>query len=296
MKKSILLISLLISFSFLSVGQVELAPFVSVSATGSMEEVVSKVENSIKDAQFTIVGKYNVANNSNLQVICFTNDDLKKTCSLFSDRGALASVLKIGVRKHDNKIEVSLINPEYMFNAYFGKDYSKQGLALKKIDKKAKNILVNAFGPIKEFGGKLEKENLREYHYKVMMPYFQDATVLEEYDSFEKGLEYIRKKIAASGKDLVPVYEVVIPGKKMAVFGIGLHNAELGEGSFLPIIGERHIAAMPYEIILQDKEVSMLPGKYRFALYWPELTMGEFMKIMSTPGDVEEALEGLVER
>lgn len=296
MKKSILLISLLISFSFLSVGQVELAPFVSVSATGSMEEVVSKVENSIKDAQFTIVGKYNVANNSNLQVICFTNDDLKKTCSLFSDRGALASVLKIGVRKHENKIEVSLINPEYMFNAYFGKNYTKQGLALKKIDKKAKNILVNAFGPIKEFGGKLEKENLREYHYKVMMPYFQDATVLEEYDSFEKGLEYIRKKIAASGKDLVPVYEIVIPGKKMAVFGIGLHNAELGEGSFLPIIGERHIAAMPYEIILQDKEVSMLPGKYRFALYWPELTMGEFMKIMSTPGDVEEALEGLVER
>lgn len=296
MKRTVLLMSLLISFSFVSVGQAELAPFVSVNANGNMDEVITKVETSIEEANFNIIGKYEVAGNSDLQVICFTNDDLKKTCSLFSDRGALASILKIGIRKHENKIEVSLINPEYMFNAYFGKNYTKQGLALKKIDKKAKNILVNAFGSIKEFGGKLEKDELREYHYKVMMPYFQDAIVLEEYDSFEKGLEYIRKKIAASGKDLVTVYEVVIPGKKMAVFGIGLHHAEIGEGHFLPIIGERQIAAMPYEIILQDKEVSMLPGKYRFALYWPELTMGEFMKIMSTPGDVEEALEGLVKK
>lgn len=36
---------------------------------------------------------------------------------------------------------------------------------------------------------------------------------------------------------------------------------------------------MPYEIILQGKEVGMLHGKYRFALYWTELTMGTFMKI-----------------
>ncbi len=64
---------------------------------------------------------------------------------------------------------------------------------------------------------------------------------------------------------------------------------------FLPIIGEDHIAAMPYEIILQGKELTMLHGKYRFALLWPELEMGTFMKIMSTPGDVEDMLEGLSE-
>ena len=37
----------------------------------------------------------------------------------------------------------------------------------------------------------------------------------------------------------------------------------------------------------------MLHGKYRIALNWPELTMGTFMKIMSTPGDIEDTLEGL---
>jgi hypothetical protein len=70
-------------------------------------------------------------------------------------------------------------------------------------------------------------------------------------------------------------------------------DSEDGEKHFLPIIGEDHIAAMPYDIILQGNEVSMLHGKYRFALYWPELTMGTFMKIMSTPGDVEDFMQAL---
>jgi hypothetical protein len=60
------------------------------------------------------------------------------------------------------------------------------------------------------------------------------------------------------------------------------------EAKFLPIIGEKHIAAMPYEIILEDKEATMLHGRFRYALYCPELKMGTFTKIMSTPGNVED--------
>ena len=41
--------------------------------------------------------------------------------------------------------------------------------------------------------------------------------------------------------------------------------------------------------------ISMLHGRYRFALHWPELTMGTFTKIMSSPGDVEDAMKTLVE-
>ena len=52
---------------------------------------------------------------------------------------------------------------------------------------------------------------------------------------------------------------------------------------------------MPYEIILQGNKATMLHGRYRLALHWPELTMGTFMKIMSTPGDTEDTLEALCE-
>lgn len=82
----------------------------------------------------------------------------------------------------------------------------------------------------------------------------------------------------------------------IAVFGIGLLDSKTGESNFLPIIGEDNIAAMPYKIILQGDEATSLAGKYRFAFYWPELSMGEFMKIMSTPGDVENSLDVLTEK
>jgi hypothetical protein len=70
-------------------------------------------------------------------------------------------------------------------------------------------------------------------------------------------------------------------------------NEEEGEKHFLPIIGEDHLAAMPYEIIIQGKEATMLHGRYRIALHWPDLTMGTFTKIMSTPGDVKKVMKDL---
>ena len=77
----------------------------------------------------------------------------------------------------------------------------------------------------------------------------------------------------------------------MAVFGIAFLDEEKGEKQFLPIIGEDHLAAMPYEIILEGKKATMLHGRYRLALHWPELTMGTFMKIRNTPGDIKDAFE-----
>ena len=69
-----------------------------------------------------------------------------------------------------------------------------------------------------------------------------------------------------------------------------LRDKEEGESHFLPKIGVEHAAAMPYEIILQKNTATMLHGKYRVALHWPDSSMGTFMKIMSKPGDIEDAL------
>ena len=91
------------------------------------------------------------------------------------------------------------------------------------------------------------------------------------------------------------VYTLIYEKEEVAVFGVGLQSSEDGESYFLPKIGEDHVAALPYEIILQGNKATMLHGKYRIALHWPELTMGTFMKIMSTPGDIEDTLEGLCE-
>ena len=73
---------------------------------------------------------------------------------------------------------------------------------------------------------------------------------------------------------------------KVAVFGVALLDKEKGES---------HLAAMPYEIILHNKIAIILHGRYKLALHWPELTMETFMKIMSTPEEIENTLKDLCE-
>ncbi len=82
---------------------------------------------------------------------------------------------------------------------------------------------------------------------------------------------------------------------KLLSIGIGLYDAEIGEPKFLPIIGEANIAAMPYELILQGNNASMLHGRFRIAMHWPDLTMGTFTKIMKTPGEIEDFMKTLTE-
>jgi len=143
------------------------------------------------------------------------------------------------------------------------------------------------------FGGTVNADKLKKYHYKIMMPYFSDPITLNEFSSFDEGLRIIEKNLKAQKGETKQVYKLLFKRNEVAVFGIGLKSQKDGEAYFLPKIGENHVAALPYEIILQGKTATMLHGKYRIALHWPELTMGTFMKIMSTPGNIKETLEGL---
>ena len=289
----------MIALVLLSVGlnaQQSYAPFLKTMGQSKTIEVLShEIAASLSSKGFEIIGEYNPMQSDNLLVLCFTRKDLQETSLSFEDRGALASVLKIGLQKVDDKVVVSLQNPMYMFYAYFRGDIEKQKTNLSLIDADAKSALVQLYGELSSFGGQLTVEKLQNYHYKVMMPYFDDPNKLESYDSFEEGLAYIQEKLRASSK-LEKVYVEVFSKEKVAVFGIGLKDIEKGESRFLPIIGDSHLAAMPYEIILQGNEATMLAGKYRIALHWPELTMGTFMKIMSTPGDIEDAFKEITEK
>ena len=286
---------LLLAFG-LSMAQQTYAPFFKTSnQEKGIDELATEIVAGLEAGNFTIVGKYNPMQSDDLLVICFTREDLQEASLSFEDRGALASVLKIGLLKSETGVSISLQNPMYMFYAYFRDGIGDQMVALKKIDTDAKRVLSDSYGSLSPFGGALTAEKLSNYHYKVMMPYFDDPVELETYASFEEGLAHIQGKLATSSKVKL-VYKQVYAEQEMAVFGLAFTDVEEGEPKYLPIIGKTHLSAMPYEIILQGKEVTMLHGKYRIALYWPELTMGTFMKIMSTPGDIEDAFEEITEK
>lgn len=272
----------------------ELAPFIKVGVSKStIAKESERVGLALEKLEFEIIGSYNPENNPDFMVIAFSRKDLQNTVLKVKDRGALASVLKVGLKSDGTETTISYLNPKYIFNAYLMDDYSKHSKPLNKIERDVKTAL-SPLGDINQgFGGSLSVDKLRKYHYKMMMPYFTDPVELREFSSFEEGLEIIEKNLASKKGNTKLVYKLNYKSEEVCVFGIGLMDKETGESHFLPIIGDDHIAAMPYEIILQGKTATILHGRYRIALHWPELSMGTFMKIMSTPGDVEDTMEAL---
>ena len=290
-----ILISMLLVLSWSLTAQ-KLSPYILVGESDlKIESAEEKVASALAGQGFEVIGSYNVEGNQTLKVIVYTRKDLQDITLKVKDRGALAAALKVGLKSDGPGTKISYLNPEYLFQAYLRGEYDKHSSGLKKIASDAKAAL-SPLGSVNEgFGGAMTAEELRDYHYKIMMPYFTDPVELEEFSSFEEGVATIQRNLKAKKGSTTEVYSLIFEDQQVAVFGVGLLDEEEGERHFLPIIGEDHLSAMPYEIILQGKEATMLHGRYRIALHWPDLTMGTFTKIMSTPGDIKGMLKDLCE-
>jgi uncharacterized protein (DUF302 family) len=295
MKKIVLSIVALVAFS-LHLNSQEIAPYIEIGKSNkNIQQVSDDILAVLNENSFTVLGTYNPSNKKSLKVIVFTRPDIKNTVVKVADRGALAAAFKVGLVQKNGEVTISYTNPDYFFRAYLRDSYGQYKSTFENFSDDLRTTFEVVGKDFTPFGGGIEADKLKKYHYKIMMPYFTDPVTLNEFSSFEEGLSVIENNLKAKKGETIEVYKILYRSEKVAVFGVGLRNQEEGEAHFLPIIGEDHIAAMPYEIILQGKTATMLHGKYRIALHWPDLTMGTFMKIMSTPGDIEDALEGLCE-
>ncbi|MBT8308672.1 MAG: hypothetical protein KJN85_17165 [Maribacter sp.] len=295
MKSFIIGIIAVLGFGFSAAGQ-DLAPYIKIAETDeTIEQSSEKIINVLQDNSFQVLGSYHPANRSSLKVIVFTRKDLKNAVVKVADRGALAAAFKVGMVQKDGKVTISYTNPDYILRAYLRDNYKSYKSTFEKFSSDLKTTFSTIGYDFVPFGGTVAADKLKKYHYKIMMPYFTDPVELNEFASFEEGLKIIEDNLKAKKGQTVQVYKLIYPNSKVAVFGVGLKSKDDGEAHFLPKIGVEHAAAMPYEIILQGNKATMLHGKYRIALHWPDLTMGTFMKIMSTPGDIEDTLEALCE-
>ncbi len=268
--------------------------FYKASLEANISDTAQKVKDALETAGFAIIGEYSPEDKPSLKVIVFSSQALQEELLRVKDRGLLAAALKVGLMETGGKTAVSIVNPAYLFRAYLMKEFPAHEAPLMKIDDLVKQALqVAVKQDLTPFGGALSAKELAHYHYMVGMEYFDDPVWLKKFGSFEEAVEKIRKNLADRKGGVAPVYEIISQSGKTAVFGVTLGSKEKGEPHFLPIIGEDHLASLPYEIIVVDKIATMLHGRYRIALHWPQLTMGTFGKIMSTPGDIEETMKSL---
>ena len=298
MRKFILLIVLSIAFSATSQN---IKPYIlGASANGSIPEAKTTLKAALEESNFKIVGEYMPAKDANRWLIVVSHPALDKAVKTVGGLTGFASVLRVAITKENGTLNVSYTNPAYWGNAYFRDDYPKVETFYKLIDSDFTSAM-SKFGQSKKVPFGSEKgestENLKEYHYMFGMPYFDETIELGQFSSNEAAVSKIDNSLKTGKPGLKLVYKYQVPETGLVLYGIGLDGMN-GEELFMPIIdidNPKHTAFLPYEILVMNGEVHMLHGRYRIALSFPDLTMGTFTKIMSTPGDIENAFIQLVQ-
>ena len=278
-----------------------LKPYIlGIESTESVSVLKGKVKANMIKNNLKVVGEYQPANDKNRWIIVFTSTELQSAVKTVGGITGFAATLRVALTNEGGKTKVSYTNPKYWGNAYFQDNFSKVASKyvtvtshLESAMKTTGSFVGTPFGSEKG----LTVKELQGYHYMMGMPYFEDTIELEDFDSYTAAVSKIDASVKAGKPNLKMIYKVTIPGKNLTLYGFAL-SGSTGESQFMPIIDQgtpKHTAFLPYEVLVNGDEVIIMHGRYRIAIAFPDLTMGTFSKIMSTPGSIEELLEQLVD-
>ncbi len=274
-------------------------PFIlASSAAGDMAETVTATKSKLTEAGFEISGTY--APYSGVEIIIFTNDELQSTARK-SERGGYGAAMRASVTDNAGKIEVAYTNPEYWANAY-RLTSNLDGVSSK---------LKSALGSQAQFSSgdkELSAEDMRKYHYTIMMEYFDEPSDLGEYDSHEAAVKAVETNLASGLGATAKIYSINVgkdtEGKQMTLIGVALKGKNdedcSGDKFIMNKIDRdtpRSSAHLPYEVLVYGSSVEALFARFRIALSWPHLPMmasetgATFMSIMCAPDAIEDALK-----
>lgn len=241
------------------------------------KHAVYKNANDVKRALTTnglqVVGEYNAMQNSDYHVIAYTCPTLTKYAS---QKGrAFAGVQKVLINNKDK--ELVLTNPQYFLHAFMQDDFQVEGA------KKVNNKLVSAFGTLKNSEDALDDDEIAEYHFMMAMPYYEDMIAVAKGDNLKEKLE----------KNATKNIVFTLEAGEATLYGVAMPT-EKGEKYYVSEIkGEKQSAFLPYMVVVEGNTAKILHPKYYLAIAFPNLSMGEFMAISGTPGDIEEYFTSL---
>ena len=252
---------------------------------GDLNTVMTTVEAKLSRAGFQLVGRHTPPGLPGYGVVVVTDRDLLKAIQVLGGAAIVGAGIRVGVKSDGT---VSYINPDYWYRAYFRKQFR----LVERHVAAVRERLARALGRGEPFGGEVAAKDLPDYQYMFGMEGFEsDKNFLMEHLEFEDAVKTIQENLARGVAQTAKVYEVILPEKKIAVFGVAMNDPKEGEGWWVKTIGADNIAALPYEIYVVNNRVNHLFARYRIALGWPAVGMGTFMRIVEAPGIIRDTLK-----
>jgi hypothetical protein len=246
---------------------------------------LSQVEQKLKAEGFSVLGKHTPKGVAGYATLVVSDPDMLEMIRVSGTNSSIiAAAIRIGVGSDGT---VTYMNPDYWYRAYLRGHYGDAGKAIKSVQQR----LEKALGAGAGFGGDVPQGELATYRYMFGMEKFDsENSLLATHATFEDALKAVQGNLARGVADTQRVYEVVMPTQKMAVFGVAMNSATEGEAWWVNKIGADHPAGLPYEVFIVDNKVYALYARYRIALAWPALGMGQFMGIINAPEAIRTTL------
>jgi len=273
---------LLLGAALLCAAQLSLAlspyTYASKLPAGDLSAQLAQVEKKLQAEGFTVLGQHTPKGVAGRASVVVSDPALLAAIRATGPSSAIvASGIRVGITADGS---VSYMNPDYWYRAYLRGNFAGAQEAVNAVHKR----LVKALGEGADFGGDVPQAELTGYRYMFGMERFDSAnSELSSHASFDDALKAVQANLAKGLGDTRRVYEVVMPEKKMAVFGVAMNSSSDGEGWWVNKIGTDFPAALPYELFIVDNKVYALYARYRIALGWPALGMGQFMTIINAP-------------
>ena len=271
-----------------------LSPYTSGAPlpAGDLQALMGAVEKKLQAEGFTLLGRHLPKGLEAGGVVLVTDNAMLQAIRATGGSGIVAAAIRVGVQRDGR---VSYTTPEYWNRAYLRQAYPQAEAAARSVQAR----LAKALGPGNGFGGDVPADRLANYQYMMSMERFDSfRSELRAFGSFDEALQTVRKGLSNGVGATAKVYEVVMADRKLAVFGVALNDAARGEGWWvgkLGAVGQEHMAALPYEIFIVDNKVYSLMGRYRIALAWPSLSMGDFMNIRYAPDVILSTMNKLAD-
>jgi len=255
---------------------------------GNVQAAATAVESKLKTGGFKVVGKYFPKTLAGYGVVIATDEAMLDEVGSVGGNAILGASIRVGVTADGS---VAYTNPDYWYRAYFRKAFAKKEDAVKALQAR----LQDALGAGKGLGGDESASSLANYRYMIGMERLDSPkNKLAEYGSFAEALKTVRDNLAKGVGKTAKIYEVVMPNRKLAVFGVAMNDGENSDGDWIKKIDmQNNIAGLPYEIYVVDKEVESPHGRFRIALAFPDVGMGQFMRISSLPNTILETMSAV---
>lgn len=255
---------------------------------GNVQAAASAVEARLKSGGFKVIGKYFPKGLGEYGVVIATDGAMLDEVGSVGGHAVMGAAIRVGVKANGN---IAYTNPDYWYRAYFRKSFDKKEPAVKALQAR----LESALGAGKGQGGDEPPGSLTNYRYMVGMERLDSSkNKLTEYASFAEAVTAVRDNLAQGAGKTSKIYEVVMPDRRLAVFGVAMNDAEHSDGEWIKKIDmQDNIAGLPYEVYVVDNVVGSPHGRFRIALAFPDVGMGQFMRISTLPNVIIETMSAV---